>query len=153
MDMPTPGEAHQKLQALVGSWTGEEQIQPSRWDPAGGPAEGQVDNRLILDGFGVAHHYTQRRNGRVNFQGHGVFRYDARIGEYQLHWFDSLGQAPSVFRGTFEGPILKLQSSYGGGHTRAVGDFSENDRVRYTMEISGDGQSWQLFTEATYRRV
>jgi hypothetical protein len=153
MDMPRPGDAHHKLQALVGAWIGDERIQPSPWDPVGGPAEGSVENRLILDGFAVGHDYTQRRNGQVNFQGHGVFRYDAAADEYQLHWFDSMGQAPNVFRGGFDGPVLRLQTSYGGGHTRASWDMSEADRVRYAMEISGDGQTWQVFIEGDYRRT
>jgi hypothetical protein len=67
--MPRPGEAHQKLHALVGSWTGEEQIQPSPWYPA----DGQVDNRLIPGRFAVVHVYTQRRNDQVNLQGQGAF--------------------------------------------------------------------------------
>lgn len=153
MDMPRPGAAHQKLEALVGSWIAEEQIHPSPWDPAGGPAKGRVENRLALDGFVVVQDYVQRRNGEVNFQGHGVFRYDAAASEYQLHWFDSMGQQPSVFRGTFEGQVLSLQTSVGGGHTRATWDFSEPDRVRYQMEISGDGEQWQVFSDGDYRRA
>ena len=153
MDMPEPGESHKKLQALIGSWVGDEQIRPSPWDPAGGPAEGRVENRSILSGFAIAHDYTQRRDGQVNFEGHGVFRYDGRSDEYQLHWFDSLGQAPNVFRGTFDGEVLQLESSYAGGYTRATWDFSEAGQVRYTMEISGDGRSWQVFTEGMYRRT
>lgn len=152
MDMPRAGEAHRKLQALVGSWSGQEQLHPSPWDPAGGPAQCEVENHLALDGFAVIHDYTQRRDGQVNFQGHGVFRYDANEDIYQLHWFDSLGQAPSTFRGTFEESRLRLQSSSRGGHTRTTWDLSDAGQIHYRMEISADGEQWQLFSEGTYRR-
>ena len=42
MEMPKPTEAHQKLAALAGRWTGSETIPPCPWDPKGdltiGPA-------------------------------------------------------------------------------------------------------------------
>ncbi len=51
MEMPRPGAAHEKLQLFVGQWSGEEVIAASPLDPAGGPANAKVDNRLLLDGF------------------------------------------------------------------------------------------------------
>jgi hypothetical protein len=51
MEMPKPTTDHERLQSLVGNWFGEEQLNPSLWDPKGGLAEGHVPNRLALDGF------------------------------------------------------------------------------------------------------
>ena len=76
MEMPRPGDAHKKLAALVGDWTGDETLHPSPWDPAGGAAQAQVTNRWVADGFAVVQEYEQRRNGKVTFRGHGVFWFD-----------------------------------------------------------------------------
>src|SRR4030095_8583695 len=51
MGMPTVQEQHKKLQTLAGTWTGEEKMHPSPWDPEGGMALGKVNNRIDLDGF------------------------------------------------------------------------------------------------------
>ena len=40
MDMPKPGDAHKKLETLVGEWQGDETLHPAPWD-AGGAATGQ----------------------------------------------------------------------------------------------------------------
>lgn len=44
MDMPKPGDPHQKLAALVGGWSGGETLHPSPSDPAGGTARAQVSD-------------------------------------------------------------------------------------------------------------
>ncbi len=157
MNMPRTGEAHRKLQALIGCWSGQEQLHPSPWDPAGGPAQCEVENRLALDGFAVIHDYTQRRDGRVNFQGHGVFRYDANEDVYQLHWFDSLGQAPSTFRGTFEESRLRLQCSFGEATRAQPGMSARRARSNTGWRSPVTAKSGSLFlvavfSEVTYRR-
>ncbi|MFN0072293.1 MAG: DUF1579 family protein [Chloroflexota bacterium] len=118
----------------------------------GGPGEGQAENRLALNGFAVIDDSQQCRGGQVNAQGDGVFRFDALESEYQLHWFDSMGQAPSVFRGTFEDDLLRLENHTEQGHIGASWDFSEPHRYHYRMEVYGEGDHWQLFTEGSYRR-
>ena len=45
-----------------------------------------------------------------------------------------------------------MQCSFRGGHTRAIWDVSEASQIQYRMEVSGDGEEWQLFSEGTYRR-
>ena len=49
MEMPKPSPGHQRLQALVGRWEGEETMHPSQWDPAGGVAVGRTSSRLALN--------------------------------------------------------------------------------------------------------
>ena len=91
MEMPTPGDAHRRLEVLVGTWIGEETMHPSPWDPQGGVADGTIENRLALDGFNVIQEYTQSRDGQQTFAGHGVFGWDGQRGCYTLHWFDTMG--------------------------------------------------------------
>ena len=98
MEMPNPTEAHRKLNALVGRWSGQEKMCPSPWDPKGSTAVGRCDNRLSVDGFVIQHDYEQERNGSVSFRGHGVLSYDSAAKAYLLHWWDSMGVAVNVFR-------------------------------------------------------
>jgi hypothetical protein len=152
--MPMPGltDAHRKLEVLAGRWKGEETLSPSPWDPRGGKAAGRVENRKVLDGFAVVQDYEQERNGKVNFRGHGVFGYDQQRNRYTLHWFDSMGMGVSVFDGTFDGDVLRLMAVSPEGRTRAVWDFSTPGEYHNRMEMSGDGEKWDLFMEGTYRR-
>ena len=122
--MPRPSEKHGKLEKLLGTWHGEERIFPTPWDTEGGTASARVHNQLALDGFAVVQDYEQERRGVVHFRAHGIFRWDTLTHAYELHWFDSMGTAPSLFRGTFDGDVLTLTSQHGHGFVRARWDFS-----------------------------
>jgi hypothetical protein len=152
MPMPMLSEPHRRLEALVGHWRGEEQLQPSPWDPVGGAATGLVQNVGALDGFAVIQDYAQERGGRVTFRGHGVFRWDPEAQNYVLHWFDSMGQEPVQFRGTFDGGVLTLSSQQPHGLTRASFDLRQPDQYVYRMDVSPDGQNWFPFMTGHYRR-
>ncbi len=90
MEMPVPSAAQQALAMLVGSWAGQEKIHPSPFSPAGATAVGRVVNRSALDGFAIVQDYEQETNGKVNFRGHGIFRWDPEKGAYILYWFELL---------------------------------------------------------------
>ncbi len=152
MEMPRPTDEHRLLDRLVGRWEGEERMHPSRWDPEGGIAHGRSDVRLALDGFAAVVDYAQERDGKVTFSGHGVYGWDAREGRFTLHWFDSFGMGAELFTGDFEGDVLTLTSRGAMGWARNTSDYSEPGIVRRTMELSPDGENWQMFFEGTYRR-
>jgi hypothetical protein len=152
MDMPKPTEAHARLTVMAGRWTGQEHIRPSPWDPNGGSATGRSDNRVGLGGFVLFHDYEQERGGAVNFRGHGVLSYDAFQQCYRMHWWDSLGFPPNEYLGSFEGASLKMTARGSQGHSRVTWDFSQNDRYRFQMEVSQDGQQWQTFMDGDYTR-
>ena len=152
MEMPKPTEAHRKLAALAGRWKGQEKMFPSPWDPKGGMAVGHCDNRLTVDGFLIAHDYAQERNGAVNFHGHGVFSYDAGEKCYVLHWWDSMGIPPNVFKGDFEGGTLRLLCRNVQGTSRGTWEFPDANHYRFRMEVSPDGQQWMTMIEGDYTR-
>jgi len=152
MEMPKPTEAHRKLSALAGRWTGKEIIPPCPWDPAGGTAVGRCDNRVSVDGFILVHDYEQQRNGAVNFRGHGVFAYDAEAKQYVLTWWDSMGVAPNVFKGDFNGNRLSMTCVDGQGHSRTTWEFRKPDEYFFRMEMSQDGQQWMTLMEGDYTR-
>jgi hypothetical protein len=153
MDMPKLTDAHRRLDKLVGSWTGEERVSPSPLDPKGGPAVGRALNRLALDGFIVVHDYEQERNGQITFRGHGVFSWDSIGNCYVMHWWDSMGLAPSEFRGDFKGEILTLTNQDAQMHTRATWDFHKPGHYSFRMEVSPDGHQWYPFLEGDYTRA
>jgi Protein of unknown function (DUF1579) len=153
MEMPRPGDAHEKLGALVGEWAGDETLHPSPWDPVGGGAQALVTNRWVADGFAVVQEYEQRRNGRVTFRGHGVFWFDPGRGEYVMHWWDSMGGTAGEYRGRFDGDVLMLSAPMPqGGHSRTSWTLTGPDAHTFLMEVSPDGQVWQPAMEGRYRR-
>jgi hypothetical protein len=154
MDMPKPGDAHKKLAALVGEWTGDETLHPSPWDPAGGGAQARVTNRWVADGFAVVQEYEQLRNGKVTFRGPGVLWFDPQRDEYVMHWWDSMGGTAGEYRGRFDGDVMALRSPMPqGGHGRASWTMSADDAHTFLMEVSSDGESWQPAMEGRYRRA
>ncbi|MGD8276415.1 MAG: DUF1579 family protein [Gemmatimonadota bacterium] len=152
MAMPQPTEHHRKLERLTGRWEGTETMHPSPWDPKGGQATGRNDSRFALDGFAVITDYEQERDGAITFRGHGVMTWDAKAECYTLHWFDSMGSPPEVFRGNFDGDVLTV--SHGGAmHVRLTWDFTTDGIMRSGMQTSQDGEVWTPLFECDYRRT
>lgn len=149
MDMPQLTDAHQRLRKLVGRFQGKENIYPSAWSPQAGTASASMDGRLITGGFAAVHDYEQKKNGKVSYSGHGVFRYDAPAGQYELHWFDSMGMAVNVFRGNFEGDKLVLTTHDANGYMRCIYDTGAKG-LGLRMETSQDGLNWQPFQSGDY---
>lgn len=152
MKMPKPTAAHKKLLKLEGTWSGEEHHSPSPFDPKGGSAKAKVKNKVALDGFALVQEYQQKRGGKPSFSGHGIFRYDAQASEYQMHWMDSMGGPPTVFRGGFEGKALRLVAQSPEGHMRCSFTFPKKDAYEFTMEVSPDGNAWHPFMTGKYHR-
>lgn len=153
MNLPVPSEGHRRLEKLDGTWVGEEIMHPSQWDPEGGSATGRNRNRVSLGGFAVVTDYEQVRHGEISFTGHGVYTYSPEEDQVTLHWFDSIGSPPEVFRGGFDGDVLTLGHGGPGMHARMTYDLSEGGIMKGTMEMSPDGEDWKLLFEAVYRRL
>jgi hypothetical protein len=152
MEMPKPTAGHKKLEMLAGTWTGDETMHPSPWDPKGGVANATMSSRVAVDGFYVIGDYEQRRNGVVTYRGHSVFGYDEKAQEVVLHWFDSMGTGEDVFRGRFQGQTLTLTCQNPMGHHRLVYDFNEKGTLRSKMEMSQDGKKWSAMLDGVYHR-
>ena len=88
--MPKPQAEHEKLEQLVGSWEGEENLSPSPWGP-GGKAIGRYTMRRDVDGFFLIQDYVEEKDGRIVFRGHGVIGFDTHSREYTWYWVDSMG--------------------------------------------------------------
>ncbi len=151
MSMPEPTEHHEALKRLAGDWVGTERMYPSEWDPQGGEATGRNRMRMALGGFALITNYEQEREGEITFRGHGVTTYDQARGEYVLHWFDSIGSPPEVFRGNFDGDVLTV--AHGGKmHVRLTYDLSREGILGSKMEMSPDGAAWKTLFDCDYER-
>jgi hypothetical protein len=152
MEMPKPTPEHDRLKKFAGRWKGAEKLSPSPWDPAGGTATGTAENRIVLDGFAMIQDYVQVRDGYTSFRGHGVLAYDAHGKCYTMHWFDSMGTPPNVYKGNFEGEVLKLSSTFPGGYSRCAWDLGMEGEYRFTLDVSGDGEHWTTMMDGRYAK-
>lgn len=152
MEMPKPGPGHKRNESFAGTWTGEEKMHPSPWDPKGGTATATITNRVACDGFYVVGDYEQQRGGGVTFRGHSIVGYDEKSPEVVMHWFDSTGMGVDVFRGKFQGQSLTLTARNPMGHHRLVYDFSEKGTMRNKMDTSTDGKQWSAMFEGVYHK-
>ena len=153
MDMPKPQEEHRRLQALAGSWIGEEKLYPSPWDPKGGTATAKVEARIDLDGYALITNYLEERDGSVTYRGHGVQSYDRNQKCYVMYWFDSIGEPPTEpAKGRWEGNRLVYSHKTPMGHSRYTYDFKGEGRYGFMIENSPDGNQWAPFMEAVYTR-
>ena len=152
--MTKPGEAHARLQKLVGRWSGDETLFPAPWDPAGGPATAVVENRLVLNGLAVVQEYQQSRHGVNNFAGHAVFWWDPAARQHVMTWFDAMSGTATEYRGGFDGDVLRLAHAMPqGGHSRCSFNCGEPDQYAFRLEVSPDGTTWTPSMEGTYARV
>lgn len=148
MEMPTPTTEHQKLEIIAGRWEGEETMYPSPWDPNGGKAIGRSNSRIALGGFALISDYEQERDGRISFTGHGVFTYSSKEKLYTLTWFDCMGVQPEVFKGNFNGEILRISHGGPGMHAQLTYDLSEPNYLVMSMELAQDGVNWTKLFDA-----
>ncbi|MFQ5844007.1 MAG: DUF1579 family protein [Planctomycetota bacterium] len=151
--MPQPGAEHRRLERLAGTWTGEETLYPSPWAPEGATAVGRIEARIGLGGFFLVSDYTEERDERVWYRGHGVYGWDPKRERYTMSWFDSLGsvpRAPSL--GVWEGQTLAFQDPDPRCHSRDTYEWAGPDRHRFRIETSRDGAEWSPMMEATFRK-
>jgi len=154
MEPPRPAPELARLAFLAGTWSVEETLHPSPWDPRGGTAEATLAARVALDGFAVLQEYEQRRQGRVSYRGHGVLAWEPRERCYLMYWFDTLGQPPAApAKGRFEGERLVFEAPSPMGRARYTYEPKREGEFDFRIEHSRDGREWQPFVEARYVRT
>lgn len=107
----TPGDAHKKLEPLVGSWT----TKVKSWmDPAAPPqeSEGASESKWIFDGRYVETTYTGTMMGGP-FNGRGFDGYDNYRKKYFGVWIDDMGTGVLKMEGIFDkaGKVLTMRGS------------------------------------------
>jgi len=145
---------HQRLQALVGSWRGEEEVSETQWADAGA-ATSEVQAEVEFGGLFVVQRYRQRRDGTVSFGAHNVFGFDQQNKIVTMHQFDSMGLVPAApATGTWSGNELVLERSSPRGAARVTYDFDGTDTYRMKLHFKPAGSdAWQDMVSGVYRRV
>jgi hypothetical protein len=150
MQMPTPGAEHRRLiSALAGDWTSEETLFPMAWSPDVQHRRGRTRNREAMGGLFLVNDYEQLDEGRVVFQGHGVYGWDPEAGGYTMDWFDSMsfrhvGPVP----GAWEGDTLRFETA---GKARYEYVVQGADLYVFRMAIWQNG-GWHPMMEGIFRR-
>ncbi|CAN7243798.1 DUF1579 family protein [Mesorhizobium sp. LjRoot246] len=145
---------HQRLQALVGAWHGEEDLAATQWTDAG-IATSEVVAQAEFGGLFVVQRYRQWRDGTVSFGAHSVFGFDQQNSVVTMHQFDSMGFVPtSPASGTWDGNTLTLLRSSPRGAARVIYDFDGSDSCRTRLQFQPVGSdAWQEMVSGVYRRV
>ncbi|MBZ9764711.1 DUF1579 domain-containing protein [Mesorhizobium sp. CA8] len=147
-------DGHQRLQALVGAWRGEEEIAATQWTDAGA-ATAEVQAEAEFGGLFVVQRYRQRRDGTVSFGAHNVFGFDQQSGLVTMHQFDSMGFVPmSPATGTWNGSELMLERSSPRGAASVTYGFDGADTYRMKLQFKPAGSdAWQDMVSGLYQRV
>ena len=156
MEMPKVGAEQKRLTELfTGTWRGEEKLYPSDWDPKGGTAFGTWTVHPSLDGFCVLVDYTEERDGKVNYRGHGIHGWDNQSKAFLGYWFDNIGVMPKEpVTGTLDGNRYTYTSDDGPmGWTKMTYEWKD-DRMEFRIDKSKDqGKSWNPMHEGRYTRA
>ena len=105
---PKFGPELARLSFLVGNFTCENRTYDTPMGK-GGPGKGRNMNRWGLDSLFMMANYEGTMAGMGNYEGHGIFTYDAPAGQYKCWWFDNFGNH-SEYTGNFVGDTLALES-------------------------------------------
>ena len=154
MQMGPPNEKHQKLSAFAGNWKGEEILHPGPWLPQGAKAASKTVSKMGLGGYFLLMDYEQTRDGKVSYQGHGVYGWDQFQSMFTMHWFDVMGVDPGPpATGHWEGNKLQFRHSHPMGHGRYTYEFKPDGSYTFKLEHSQDGEHWMSFIDGTYKKA
>ncbi|MER9329481.1 DUF1579 domain-containing protein [Mesorhizobium sp. M0152] len=145
---------HQRLQALVGAWRGEEEVADTQWAD-GGTATSEVLAEAQFGGLFVVQRYRQRRDGTISFGAHSVFGFDQQNSVVTMYQFDSMGFVPaSPAAGSWNGSELVLERSSPRGSARVTYVFDDADAYRMRLQFKSAGSDiWQGMVSGVYKRI
>lgn len=124
-----PGDAHKKLEPLIGKFT----IKSKSWmDPAKPPEESTAtsERKWIMGGRYIEEHYQGTYGGQP-FTGKGLQGYDNVTKKYFGTWMDSGSTGMTMARGTMNGNTIKYQGM--------MSDPMSGKEVPYTMTTTITG--------------
>ena len=145
---------HQRLQALLGAFEGEEEVAQTPWTSAGA-AKGYFSATSDLGGLFVNQTYRQLRDGKTSFEARNIFDFDACDGSYKLYQFDSVGFVPpSPASGQWSDDELVLEKSSPCSKARSIYHFEGQDPFGLRVAFAPAGcDIWQDVVRGDYRRT
>ena len=155
--LATPGEPHQQLASLAGSWT----TTTKEWMDPNKPAmesTGSVEMKTLLDGRFLQQEFTGDHMGQP-YSGIGINGYDNLRKRYVSTWIDSMGTGIFLMEGTgsADGKTITLKGQHdvpGGGHMTHRAIWKLIDANTQTFEMygtHGHGKEMKMM-EITYTR-
>ncbi|MEA2165155.1 MAG: hypothetical protein QOK37_3282 [Thermoanaerobaculia bacterium] len=158
MKAATPGDAHKKLGAMVGTFNTDVKM----WMEPGAPPTGGTgvsENAWALDGRWVEQHFTGTFMG-MPFHGIGYTGYDNIKKKYVGTWMDSMSTAMMVSTGTPDagGRSITFTSTMDDPMTGKASDVKETvtvvDNDHHTLEMWGAGPDGKMYKmmEIAYTR-
>ena len=155
--LATPGEPHEQLASLAGSWT----TKTKEWmEPNKPPMEstGSCEEKMLLGGRFLQQECTGEMMGQP-FTGIGVIGYDNHTKKYVSTWTDSMSTGIFVMEGTggADGKTVTLK----GGHQdpiegymkhRAIWKMVDANTQVFEMYGAGKGKENMKMLEITYTR-
>jgi hypothetical protein len=152
---PKPGPEHQKLTALVGSWTSEGECTENPF----GPAEkwsAKLKSEWFPGNFAVVRHLESKGSVTGESAGLEVVTYDGGAKVYTWYGIDSTGWT-GFARGSISKDVLSVTwpaivkgKTYKiRGKLKGLG----SDKLIWSMEFSEDGKTWKAACKATDNRV
>lgn len=156
-ELPKPGEHHQHLKALEGTWDAKVEFPQAK---EGEPKEskGVETNVMGCGGFWLLSDFKSDFGGGP-FEGHGVMGYDESKKKYVGVWVDSMTTRLGVSEGECDGAGKKFTSWSEGpdmtGKTvkwKTVDEFKDADTRAFAMSIVGDGGKETVVMTIQYKR-
>jgi uncharacterized protein DUF1579 len=152
----TPGEAHQKLEPMVGTFDAKVKM----WmDPSKPPEEssGTSENTWALGNRFVQIKYEGTMMGQP-FSGMGFQGYDNVTKKYVGTWMDTMSTGIMTSTGTMTGNVMKttdtMSDPMSGKAMKTTSKFTVTDNDHHAMEMWGpgpDGKTYKMM-EITYTR-
>ena len=99
--------------------------------------------------------YTEERDGKIVYRGHGVHGWDAQAKAYLVYWFDNIGIMPKApTHATLDGNRYTYTSDDGPlGWTRMTYEWN-GDALEFRIDRSKDGgKAWSPMHEGRYTRA
>ncbi len=138
---------------LVGLWEGDEHIFPAPWAPDGVIAHGSVEVRAAMGETAILAEHRREVDGVVRRRGLTLLIWDGFSGEVVQYGFVSGGTSPTVFRGGWDGRILRVEGPGPGGRVRHERSWHNEVMTLQSWTMPDEGAQPMLAFEANYRRV
>lgn len=152
----TPGEAHKKLEDLVGTYD----VKVSTWMKPGQPpmeSTGTSEGKMALGGRFLEEHFEGTFMGQP-FSGVGYTGYDNVQKKYVGTWIDTMSTGVMVSSGKMEGNAYSMSGTMADPMTGKMTTVKERmtvtDADHHTLEMWGagpDGKAYKTM-EITYTR-
>ena len=152
----TPGEPHQMLASLAGTWN----VSSKMWMAPGAPpmeTQGTSTKTMVLDGRFLREELETTMMG-MPMKGLGLTGYNNTTGMWEFTWMDNMGTMMMSGAGKKDGNAITMEADFvdpmtgQDSWTRMVTEIQDKDHYTFTMYGKMDGKEVKMM-EASYSRA